>query len=225
MAIAFDSVLSTQNHTGSPITSPVTDTFVNTAGDYAEFGLVFRGTAIDVTPAVTYAGASATLIRVVNGQGDGGTSWEYIFGLVAPATGSNTISVSFTGAPTALRDGAVSYSGCKQSGQADASKTGTATGVTSVTDSLTTVADNSWVTMWIFNDSANDVAGTGSTARGTANNPMFFDSNGPVHPAGSYSMSVSWAGSGGAGYVMASIAPVAAASTTIPLLALLGAGT
>jgi hypothetical protein len=133
-----------------------------------------------------------------------------VYGLVAPATGTHNIVVSFSGTGD-IRVGAISLSGTKQSGQPDASniKPGTST---SFSNSLTTNADNCWVTLWLFNSSANNAAGTGSTARGTTANPMFFDSNGPVHPAGSYTMAASWGGANTVNNgIMVSIAPAVTA--------------
>lgn len=213
-AIAFDSVLSTVNH-ASPSTS-VTDSFTNTAGDTIVTGVVARD-AGDVVTTCTYNAVSLSLVK--KQQENAAPTYAYAFGKVAPATGAHNIVTSFTGSPSGVRVGAVSYSGTNQSSFPDASTTYTGT-ATSFSNSLTTVADNCWVVIWVWNESGNNVAGTGSTLRGTSANPAFLDSNAAVHPAGSYNMAVTWGGgSTGFAAIMLSIAPPSSAVVNSNFLA------
>ncbi len=102
--------------------------------------------------------------------------------------------------------------GCKQSGQPDASASGSNTGstpVTSFTNALTTVADNSWV---VFSAAANvtDISGTTnvtSRSTNTGNGEIFIgDSNAAKTPAGSFSQKVSFSSSVAA-WIQFSVAP------------------
>lgn len=126
---------------------------------------------------------------------------------------------------------ASSYSGAAQSGQPDNFNTNSAVAsTTSLTTSLTTVADNCWTVMGGFSNFAGIAASTGSTLRGSTIGggvAAVFDSNGVKTPAGSTSMTLtSSSGSGslmGQCDYMVSIAPVATATTT-HFLASMGVG-
>jgi hypothetical protein len=162
---------------------------------------------------VTYNGVALTsLTRSAGGQP------VQLWYLIAPATGTNTISVSI-GAPNSfVYTSGASYTGVKQSGQPDAQNTNS-TSSSSVSTSVTTVADNSWVVLIARNDTdGNTNAGTNSTERtaGAAGTVQLYDSNGAVSPAGSFSMTVTNAGSYATTIAMASFSPLVSAASFIP---------
>lgn len=110
------------------------------------------------------------------------TRKQYIFGLVNPSTGSNTVSISYTVASTCY-GAAVSFTGVVQS---NPTITGGASGNTL---SLTSTVDNSaMITMTGDNVTA---AGTGSTSLSINNGVSMMKSN-PllITPAGSKSMTM-----------------------------------
>lgn len=202
-AIAFDSSLTTSIHS-SPSTS-VTDSFTNTAGDSLFIGVTSRGINDNVT-SCTYDSVSASLIQKY-GNGGALSSYSYIYWIPDPSTGTHNIVCSFSGSPTDVRVSGVSYSGTATSTQADAIKTASFSSVSSWSDSLTTLTNGSWVVAWPFDDANDQIAGTGATARGSSANPMFFDSDSQVNPAGSYTIGSSWSGSGNGGYILFSVIP------------------
>jgi len=151
----------------------------------------------DVT-SVTYDGSSLLKIR---GDGSVGTGlWTSVWYLLSPTVGSSkTVSVNYNGTISSGAGGVVSYSGAKAYSQPDANNGTWSNSGGNPTINVTTVADNSWVfsvaiggafgTMtpadtqrWKFTDSDSYVTG-GS------------DTNGPVTPAGSKTMT--WTVSGG----------------------------
>lgn len=211
-AINYDSTLVTQTHP-TPIIS-VTDPFNNVAGNAMLVGLVIRDSNADSSTGCTYNSVAMTLIEKVDSLAAGG--FMYVYGLLSPTTGTHDIVCTFGfGIADDVRVSAVSYSGVSQTSLPDASTYDTIT-AGSFTDNLTTVADGSWVLLFPFNDNNPNIAGTGSTQRGTSANPSWFDSNGPISPAGSYTMGASASGATKFGWIILSIAP---ASTTPSIFA------
>lgn len=144
--------------------------------------------------------------------------------VVSPVSAANVV-VSGTGVDGArgIRAGAIYYTGVSQTGVPDAAVSELANPGTTVTDTLTTVADNAW-TIGVAAGPANSakVASTGVTTRGssgTADGFNFGDSNGPKTPPGGYSMTFTTGVSDSFGLVMASFAP-AGVITTVPDLRL-----
>lgn len=147
---------------------------------------------------VTYNGSAMTLVATV---GAGSTRFWY---LANPSSGTN--SLSFAGATTNMQAVAASYTGSSGTGNPEATtNTDTASPATTVTNSVTTLTDNSWVIgLGCYSSFANNlVAGAGATERiKQASGPDgeaigIFDSNSPKTPAGSYSMTLNAsAGSG-----------------------------
>ncbi len=160
----------------------------------------------DACTGVTYAGQAMTQATKVAVST---LNYEvYLFYIINPATGANTIVASFT-ASTFNAVGGLSYRGVKQSGQPDASTTDSGTKVNS-TCTLTTIADNTWSVLVGYASTAVS-AGTNSTERvnnGTLgiNHAWMGDSNGPKTPAGSFSMTANHS-NGDTGFIMASFSP------------------
>lgn len=161
---------------------------------------------------VTYNGVSMTEIgsRVLIGNND----YLAHYYLIAPATGANNVVVSGS-ASNIIISGATSYTGCAQSSQPDANNNRAVTTTSTLTTSLTTVADNSWAVLSARgNSTGNTTAGTGTTQRANTNGYMqMYDGNGAVTPAGSTSLNTTQT-SQPIVHLMASFAPAAAAAAT-----------
>lgn len=216
MAIAFDTSVSGGNSASTSLTWSHTVTGSNSVLEVVTQGNV-AGTD-DIT-SVTYAGVSLTKIDGVQIPSDRYIGlWE----LINPATGANNVVISFTG--SFMQAHSASYTGVAQSGQPDASNKGTATSTTSVTVSVTTVADNCWLVGSFGNASSTPLAGTGTTSRQAATAGIaLFDSNGAKTPPGSFSLQETFGGSTNLAGIVASIAPFVAGAS-VSNLAVLGVG-
>lgn len=206
MAIAFDA--SAGSNTGVPATS-LTYAHTCTGTDRILFIGAMVALSTDSITGVTYNGVSATLIT---SRASPPTSGYYakLYYLVAPSTGANNVVISSSSSGYVFGK-SVSYTGASQTGQPDASTTGTTTS-TSYTTSLTSIADNCWAVLYDAGD-RQPVASTGSTSRTTGSNDGIFDNNSAKTPAGSISMSLTRASGGGQAQVMATFKPVATATT------------
>lgn len=180
MAIAFD--LAGTQYTSSGTTN--TQTLVPSSG--ADFLIVYTMVPIARTVSgITWNSVSLTSIDTQNATGFKLQAWY----LKSPATGSRSLVVT-ANASTEIYVGALFYSGTDITTQPDVSaKQNNASGTT-ITQTVTTVGDNSWLTCCTLADAGGLAASTGSTTRGSILNTAFgvFDSNGAKSPAGSYSM-------------------------------------
>ncbi len=150
-----------------------------------------RGGFDDIT-GVTYAGVTIPPTQSIkNISGASIERYTYLYYLLAPTTGSNSVVVSCTNNHFLLI-GAACYSGVGQTGQPDATAVSVQTvGSSTFTSSITTVANNSWAVLFSENSGTAVSGGTGTTLRAfgvTYNDWGLFDSNGPLTPAGSYGM-------------------------------------
>ena len=96
-------------------TSPLTNTTL-TVGSGANRCLVAQLTSYQDTSsgmAVTWNGVSMTLIGSTD---NGSNSHIYLFGLVNPASGSHTLSASWTGTANSVAINGTSFTGCNQTG-------------------------------------------------------------------------------------------------------------
>ncbi len=144
---------------------------------------IFVANSGDILTSVTYNGVSLTIPAAAKRINYPANECEYLIYLINPATGTNTLTVNFSVAAV-CRIHAVSYTGCNQTTQFEQITTNTAATSTSITGSLTTLRDFSWVVMMARNNGANYSAGALTTLRGTAETSNVFDSGGPVTPAG-----------------------------------------
>lgn len=217
MAIARDAV----SNGGALGASPKAFNHTCTGSNLILFVSVFC-LANSTTTSVTYNGVSMTQIGTQNTTGDGYA--VFIFYLINPATGSNSVSITTSsGTTTGV---AHSYTGAKQSAQPDANGTTTATAATSITGTLTTIADNCWMVLAASNEIVALAAGTGSTELALPiTSTGVFDSNAAITPAGSNGMQATWSGSRKASAVFASFSPYVAAAATGHNLLLTGVGT
>jgi len=210
MAIAY--VNSAFNYLSTPGTS---DSFAYSVASGSNRGLLFfvwtNGTGGDIVTAVSYNSVAATKVNSVNISGN-----QYIstWRLVAPATGSNTVSVT-TSASTEIETHVQEYTDLDQTNFIDSFNNGTATG--NLTLSTTVVNSNCWLASATRNTSFGGMgAGTGTTIRVTGTLYNSGDSNGTVSTG---SQSMGWtAASGTSGGVIVSLKPVVAAATAKNLL-------
>lgn len=168
--------------------------------------IVINGTNTDLISSVTYNGVSMTQI---NKEPDPGTNIiTYLYYLVAPATGSNTVAIAWDGASRFVRAISASYTGAVQSGQPDANGVANVSTATTITGSLTIMKSGSWVVGLVGNSSGNaETAGAGVNAtRNSVTTFLYFaDSNGGKS-SGSYSMTWTHANNTAVNVNMASIA-------------------
>lgn len=166
---------------------------------------------------VTYASTTMSLIQdVATGNGS-----EHLraYGLIAPAVGANNVVVTSSASNVVIM-GAVSYTGADQSSQPDNSTNGSFSSASSpFTTTLTTLANNSWATLFGRTLTVATFAGTGSTFIGSdsgsdGRNVIMYDSNASITPAGSTSMGITWSGTNSGVTIMFSVAPFVPPSVT-----------
>lgn len=190
MAIALDAVASDGG-----------DSWSHTCSGENRILFVFARNSIT---GVTYAGVAMT--KVGEATSDVTVS---LWVLVNPALGANNVVLSGPWKAGC----SVSYTGAKQSGQPDAFTTKTQTGGTTLTVTLTTVADNCWTVVGARGGGTLS-GGTGTTLRSqVGGDNALLDSNGAVTPPGPRSMEVIQTGSDNWAAVMASFAPFVAPTT------------
>jgi len=178
----------------------------------------------DTVSALTYNSVAMTVVpssTVSNGQ-----YTSTLYRLIAPATGSNTVSVTFTGGVFDFKAGSVSFTGADQTTPLGTANTATGSSttpsvtVTSATgeivlDNLTIVhsgtlsVDGSQTQRWNGTGAAGFIKGAASTEDGSTSTTMSW----------SNSTSQAWAISG------VSVKPVASAAAGVRQLCLTGVGT
>lgn len=192
MAIAFVASADGGNNGGS--TNSLTFSYTCGSGSNRLLIVVITGdyAAHDDITGVTYNSVAMTL--AVKKIASGSTTRNvYIYYLLNPASGSHSVAISST-ANHYLLAGAADYTGVLQSGQPDATATNdSVSNATTLTTSITTVADNAWPILAEsgYQNNTAPTAGSGSTRRtfdATFGTWGIFDSNSAVHPAGAYSM-------------------------------------
>ena len=149
---------------------------------------------------VTYNSVGLTLVNTVDQTG-AGNGRQYLYALVNPTVGSNTLLVTRNTTSTARRSfEAVTYVGAKQTGQPDASNTNTASASTIAT-SVTSVADRAWHVQWCVSSGSAITMNSGGFIRGTplSAGQKIADSGTYITPAGSSSMT--WGQSSGTPFV------------------------
>lgn len=207
MAISFDAAVA-----ATP-TGGTSNTWSHTCSGTNRILFVFvylNSGGADLVTGVTYNGVALTLIDK-QGNSDSGNDWTYLFYLINPSTGANNVVVSAS-TSVGIFGMSSSYTGANQSGQPDASAKQTAANGGTVTTTLTTIANNCWTVLGSGGARITS-ASTGSTQRATDTaGSAIYDSNGPITPPGSTSMSLTTAAGDRDGYIMASFSPVASAT-------------
>lgn len=208
-AIAIDA---TANGGGTTATS-ISWSHTTTGSNRILFvGFRFASATNDVT-SVTYNGVAMTAITC--SAAPQAAQFACLYYLVAPATGLNTATVNLSSS-VRVEPVSISYTGASQTGVPDATSVATTTASNSVTATLTTVANNSWVVGYGYSSGATITEGNAGTVVEVRNSNAGFgmiDKNGAVSPVGATSTAITAAGADGtfAGIWSASFAPAAAA--------------
>lgn len=150
--------------------------------------------------AVTYNGSSMSQLSTVSSTVSGQTVNSYIYGLVAPSTGANTVSITWTGSVSNASGGSVSYQNVSQSGLPDSQNTATVSSGSTVTISTTTIANHAAAIAYVnsFSGFSSSPAGSGSTLLGTIGitSGLFESSSLNLTPAGVQSMTANMSSPG-----------------------------
>lgn len=204
MAIAFVGSADLGNNGGS--TNSQTGAFTCSAGSKRMLVVIVDGdnpTGFDDITGVTYNAVAMTLAaKYIEPAGPSRVIRNtYIYYLLNPASGANNVVVSSTNNHYLIVV-AGEYTGVSASSQPDATASASidhypTNDISSLTTAVTSVADNCWAICGSFLTQAAGpavpVSGTGATIRitgSTFGQPSLYDSAGPIHPAGSYSMTV-----------------------------------
>jgi len=218
MAIAYDSsgTLARAN------TSSLSGSFTNTAGDALWVDVMLDGTISNLVTGVTYNGVAMTQIDT-QARSNVIDVRIYTYFMIAPATGSNTLTVSLSSSAQ-VRATAVSYRGVKQSTTIDNQIITNAINVNSPKSrNLTPVADNCWVrAVFYVSGNTNLAAGTATTARQTntsgTNSIISVDGNALIHPAADTSLEITFTSVNiDCIILMQSFAPLTSTTTTLNL--------
>jgi hypothetical protein len=143
-------------------------------------------------------------------------AWAYLYVLKNAPIGTYTVEI--TASSSIYIDGgmAVSYFDADIVSQPDNASANRAEIATTVTNSITTIADNCWTVCYGYADNGSVAAGTGLTSRATQSNVFIIgDSNGPTTPAGSVSMTINGAANSNLGILMSSFDPSTGPTETI----------
>lgn len=217
MAIAYDNA----THNAFSSTSP---SFSHTCSGSDRLLVLGIWCGADNITAASYNSVSMTFINKVAMSGAAAGQYIYLYYLVNPASGSNTVSVTATGSP-GVYVSAVSYTGVKQTSPLESNNTQSVSSTTTLTTSTTTSTSNAWLVGYAYHNGT-VVAGTATTLRGgSANVLSFMDSGSGKGSPGSYSLETSRSPADFAGHVIAAFAEEAGSAPTFaPRLALLGVG-
>lgn len=188
------------------------------ANRYLIVGISMLSVGGSSVSSITYNGVALSLIDA-RASVSGAVRAE-LWGLVAPATGSNTIVVTLSTSLDSI-GGAVSSTGVHQSspleGAADASATNV--GAADATVNVVTVADNDWCVDVVATSDTAITVGAGQTSRNNVTGTLgsgAMSTEGPKTPAGTVTMS--WTNVGAlATWSIVSVAlrPISAADTLV----------
>ena len=210
MAIAFDAA---GGRSFSASSNSLTYSHTCTGTNRYLLVCVKTSTTDDVS-GITYNSVSMTQIGKVQNPG-GDSRWAYMYYLINPASGANNVVVSTSDTPDFIIAKSTSFTGVKQSGQPDASTTGTVAVGTSITLSITTIADNCWSAMYVIDTNA-PAASTNVTDRHSDGTPETLgDTNAVVSPAGNISQTMTDSLRSFAG-IQSSFSPFVASTTVVP---------
>lgn len=210
MAIAIDSKNNGSSAFSSSLSYSHTCTGIN-------LGLVVSVATDSATVTATYNSVSMTEInhRVVTGG-----FIVYAFLLVNPSIGSNSISISASGA-SQVSACSVSYTGINQSGQPDNSTTAAISSNVTLSSSLTPIANNCWVIEAVGNDSSTVMAGAGTTLEAqeaTFHVCTILDTNAAVSPPTSTTLVATTGAADNKASVIFSLSPFGTTASNLSLL-------
>lgn len=194
MAIAYDTI--TVVNAGNTGTDPYTFSHTCTGSNRGLIVVVGTGGGTPATvTGVTYNGVSMTqeTTNLNNNRR------EYIFSLPNPASGSNTVSVDWSGSSPEMAIMAISYTGVDQTDMVEATNTTTMNSGTTVSISVTSVSANAWIAAYgVSREARTWTVDSPATERGVSGGSGAVDSHyadRTTTTAGSYT--VSWSISGG----------------------------
>lgn len=212
MAIAFDS----KTAVSTSATASLSFSHTCSGTDRILFVLTCANGAAFTTTGVTYNGAAmtvATSLRV------GAGPIQYIWYLINPDSGSNTVSITNSGSVTA--GSAISFNGVSQTGFPVATGSdGSASGSTSYTTNITTVADNSFILSASRTNAGLAFTAGANTTVGNQPDVVFFGSCGCWYstaaqtPAGAKTLNVTCISQDFDGGRSVSFAPAAASGSS-----------
>lgn len=158
------------------------------------------GSLSDIVTGVTYNGVAMTRIPTNGFQalGGGAAAAAYMYYLLNPAIGTFDIVVSIS-VSKLIQGYNVSYKSVLQSGQPDASAKSSGAAVTSLANTLTTIADNSVHVVMYYTDTAvldSITGGTIATGQIGESNPLLITPAGSNTMTGVTSASQNWASVG-----------------------------
>ncbi len=149
--IAFDAA-SSSSGSGSPFTWSHTCT-----GSNLVLVVALWAAAGDVVSAVTYNSIAMTQVAKTVGAALGE---NYLYILVNPSTGANTISVTHTSSN--IMAAAASYKNASASSQPDAQTSNNSGAATTYAESLTSIADGTWHISGVFGSNGSNAISAGS---------------------------------------------------------------
>lgn len=211
MAIAFDTKTS---FTFNASASNITYSHTCSGSDRILFvGVSVRSTR--TVTSVTYNGVAMSQ----SGSTSGTTGiLNYLFYLVNPTTGTNTVSITQSAADT-ITSSSISYTGARQILQPDATSVGGPTTTTSYSQSVTTIKDNCWAVL--YGDASSGAAITAGSNTIVRNQPeiaftgaFLIDTNSAKTPNGVDTLNVTSSSQSFSG-CMASFSTTAAVDATL----------
>lgn len=209
MAIAFDNATNVVNTSATS----VTDSHTATGSNLVAIVDTYVDTGDNLT-SLTYDGADILANQIAKIQLPG-AGYMYMHYYVNPPTGAKNVSAGISGGATRIELAVATYTGCSQTGVPDASNTGSAASGTSLSVSVTTIADNTWDVGFFTLNLKTATAGTNTTIRINGSGSqlsVITDSNTAQTPAGAFVQAVSWTGSNLNAGIVASLAPPGATS-------------
>lgn len=158
---------------------------------YLTVGISMLSVAGSSVLSITYNSVVLSLIKAQSSAA--GAVRSELWGLVAPATGSNTIAVTLSTGLDSI-GGADSYTSVEQTTPYEAANSATATnvGAADATVDVITVADNNWVIDNVATDDTAITVGAGQTSRNNVTGTLgsgAMSTEGPKTPAGTVTMS------------------------------------
>jgi hypothetical protein len=176
---------------------------------------IFTYTPVGTLTAPTIGGVSMTQLQVTDLSG---LNKLWLFGLVAPATGSQSIAFSFSSSNSFVAAVATSYTGVDQTNPIDVSAIANkATTGSTYNPAITSTVDNAWVVGTFRATQGSSYSASVGTLRDGANALAMYnwDSNAPQTPAGTYTATItSNAGSDLWSGIIASLKPAVGGGAT-----------
>lgn len=201
MAIARDSILAEQVRSSG---STFSYNFTNVAGNYLVIGVVVE---FNDNVSVSYAGIP--MIRISQILATAGGRDLVLYGLANPAIGTNSVNaLGMNAAGNFSRFFTASYSGVSLNNNPEVFAYGRAVAVTTLAQAVTTLSDNDWLIGFATNENGTIAVGSNTSFVTNTTSYGLIDTNGPMTPAGSYSMTINGAaGANASAIIVAAFKP------------------